>query len=83
MVLSFLLSIGEGANLFYLITIALTCNLLSFWIISVFALWSAHVSFERGLNPDNIVIPAITSLSDTSATLAVTPAIMVARLLGF
>ena len=82
-VVSFLLSIGEGANLFYLITIALTCNLLSFWIISVFALWSAHVSFERGLNPDNIVIPAITSLSDTSATLAVTPAIIVARLLGF
>ena len=82
-VVSFLLSIGEGANLFYLITIALTCNLLSFWIISVFALWSAHVSFEHGLNPDNIVIPAITSLSDTSATLAVTPAIIVARLLGF
>jgi hypothetical protein len=28
------------------------------------------------------VIPAITSLSDTTATLAITPAILIAKLLG-
>ena len=82
-VISFLLSVEQGANLYFLVGIALTCNFMSFWVISIFALWSAHVSFERGLNPDNIVIPAITSLSDTTATLAVTPALLVAKLLGF
>jgi len=81
-VISFLLSLGQGAKLIPLIFIALSCNLLSFLIISLFALWSAHVSFERGLNPDNIVIPAITSLSDTTATIVVSPAIFLAQLFG-
>lgn len=81
-VVSFILSFNQGANLFFLISVALTCNLLSFVIISVFALWSAHVSFENGLNPDNVVIPAITSLSDTTATIAVSPAVFIARLFG-
>jgi mgtE-like transporter len=81
-VISFLLSLGQGAKLIPLIFIALSCNLLSFLIISLFALWSAHVSFERGLNPDNIVIPAITSLSDTTATIVVSPAIFLAKLFG-
>ncbi len=81
-VISYLLSAKQGASLVFLISIALTCNLLSFIIISVFALWSAHVSFERGLNPDNVVIPAITSLSDTTATVAVTPALLIAKLIG-
>lgn len=81
-VISFLLSLGQGVKLIPLIFIALSCNLLSFLIISLFALWSAHVSFERGLNPDNIVIPAITSLSDTTATIVVSPAIFLAQLFG-
>lgn len=81
-VVSYLIAMNQGASLFFLISVALTSNLLSFVVISVFALWSAHVSFERGLNPDNIVIPAITSVSDTTATLAITPAVMVAKLLG-
>ena len=81
--ISYLLSINQGANLFFLVSVALTCNLLSFVIISVFALWSAHVSYERGLNPDNIVIPAITSVSDTTATLAITPAVLIVKILGF
>jgi mgtE-like transporter len=81
--ISFLLSKNQGAVLPFLISIALLCNLMSFSIISVFALWSAHVAFERGLNPDNIVIPAITSLSDSTATIAVRPALFVARMLGF
>ena len=82
-VIAFMLSVGQGAVLMPLIGVALSSNLMSFIIITVFALWSAHLAFERGLNPDNVVIPAITSVSDTTATLAITPAIMVARLLGF
>ena len=82
-VIAFILSMGQGAALMPLIGVALSCNLMSFIIITVFALWSAHLAFERGLNPDNVVIPAITSVSDTTATLALTPAIMVSRLLGF
>ncbi|MFA9495938.1 MAG: magnesium transporter [Candidatus Bathyarchaeota archaeon] len=82
-VIAFMLSVGQGAALMPLIGVALSINLMSFIIITVFALWSAHLAFEQGLNPDNVVIPAITSVSDTTATLAITPAIMVARLLGF
>lgn len=81
--ISYLFSMNTGADLFFLVSVALTCNLMSFVVISVFALWSAHISFERGLNPDNVVIPAITSLSDTTATIAVSPAVFVARLIGF
>ncbi|MFC1802516.1 magnesium transporter [Thermoproteota archaeon] len=80
--ISFLMSMSQGANLFFLVSVALSCNLISFLVISVFALWSAHVTFERGLNPDNIVIPAITSLSDTTATVAVNPALILANILG-
>jgi len=82
-VIAFMLSVGQGAALMPLIGVALSSNLMSFIIITLFALWSAHLAFERGLNPDNVVIPAITSVSDTTATLAITPAIMVVRLLGF
>ena len=81
-VIAYILSRGQGASLIPLIVVALSSNLMSFSIITVFALWSAHIAFDRGLNPDNVVIPAITSVSDTTATLAITPAIMVARLLG-
>lgn len=82
-VVSFLLSAGQGASLGFLVFVSLSCNLMSFLFVSLFALWSAHVSFERGLNPDNIVIPAITSLSDTTATVAVNPAVYLAQLIGF
>jgi mgtE-like transporter len=81
-VIAFMLSVGQETALIPLIVVALSSNLMTFISITVFALWSAHLAFERGLNPDNVVIPAITSISDTTATLAITPAIMVARLLG-
>jgi mgtE-like transporter len=71
-----------GASLTTLLAVALTANLLSFGVISVFALYSAHQAFERGLNPDNVVIPAITTLSDSAATLALSPAVAAARLLS-
>jgi cation transporter-like permease len=73
-------SLGDG--LLFLISIALMTNLFSFIIISVFSLYSAYLAFQRGLNPDNVVIPAITSVSDTTATIAVSPSIFLAKLLG-
>ena len=82
-VVAYLMSFGQGASLGFLVVTSLSCNLLSFGLVSLFSLWSAHVSFERGLNPDNIVIPAITSLSDTTATVAITPSILIAQLIGF
>lgn len=80
--ITFILARGNGANLLELVLIALTTNLVSFIIVAIFALWSAHLAFQGGLNPDNIVIPAITSVSDTTATVVITPALMVAKLLG-
>ena len=80
-VVSYLMSASQGASLGFLVFVSLSCNLMSFIFVCLFALWSAHVSFERGLNPDNIVIPAITSLADTTATVAVNPAIYLAQLL--
>jgi mgtE-like transporter len=71
-----------GVSLATLLAVALTANLLSFGVISVLALYSAYLAFERGLNPDNVVIPAITTASDTTATLALSPAVAIARLLG-
>jgi mgtE-like transporter len=63
-------------SLFKLLGVALITNLLSFLVISVFALFAAYRAFQVGLNPDNIVIPSITMLSDTTATLAITPAVI-------
>ena len=81
--LSYLLTRGgaPGASLGFLVAVALGTNLLSFTVITVFALLAAHQAFHRGLNPDNVVIPAITSVSDTTATLALTPALIIARML--
>jgi mgtE-like transporter len=81
--IAYIISRGQGANLYFLGMVSFLCNLMTFLIISIFALWSAHISFERGLNPDNIVIPAITSLSDTTATLALTPAVLILKLIFF
>lgn len=71
------------ANLLPLVVIAAFSNLSSFLPISLFALLVAFLSFRRGLNPDNVVIPIITSTSDTVATLALLPAIAIMNLLGF
>ncbi len=71
-----------GASLGFLLGVALISNLSSFLVISVVALGVAFLAFQRGLNPDNVVIPAITSVSDTAATIAITPAVTLARALG-
>ncbi len=73
---------APGVSLVTLLVVAISSNLLSFGAVSVFALYSAHLAFERGLNPDNVVIPAITTVSDTTATLALPPAVFAAKLLG-
>jgi mgtE-like transporter len=71
----------QGISLTFLIITAIASNLLSFLIIALFALFSASLAFQRGLNPDNIVIPAITTISDTTATLSISPSIMIAKLI--
>jgi mgtE-like transporter len=82
--LSFIIagSSTPGVSFTKLLGVALVTNLLSFLVISVFALFAAYRAFQLGLNPDNIVIPSITMLSDTTATLAITPAVMLVGLLG-
>lgn len=72
---------AEGVSFPRLLSVALCTNLISFGAISLFAITSAYMAFERCLNPDNVVIPTITSVSDTAETLAVNPAVALARLL--
>ncbi len=69
-------------NLGKLMEIALLSNLISFIPISLVSLAVAHQAFKRGLNPDNVVIPIITTMSDTTATLTLIPVIMILKGLG-
>jgi len=71
-----------GASLPFLVGVALASNLSTFLVISVFVLVVAFFAFKRGLNPDNVVIPAITSTSDTVATLSLVPAVVILKLMG-
>jgi mgtE-like transporter len=70
-----------GLSFSFLLYVALGTNIISFAFIALFALYSANLAFQRGLNPDNVVIPAITTISDTAATLSIYPAIIIAKLL--
>ena len=74
--------VSPGASLPFLMGVALVSNLSSFLVISAFALVVAFFSFRRGLNPDNVVIPIITSTSDTVATLSMFPAFSIVKLMG-
>jgi mgtE-like transporter len=75
---------AAGASLTLLVGIALISNLSSFALISLFAIAVAFLAFRKGLNPDNVVIPLITSFSDTVATLTILPALgLLGLLLGF
>jgi mgtE-like transporter len=73
---------SPGSSLMFLVGVAVTTNVATFLVIGFFALMIAYFSFQRGLNPDNIVIPAITTVSDSVATLAVNPVIHVLKLFG-
>lgn len=56
--------------LFYLISIAIFSNIISFLFISIFSLTVATQTFKYGLDPDNFVIPLVASVSDVVATLS-------------
>jgi mgtE-like transporter len=71
-----------GASLSLLVGMALVSNLSTFIFIALIALGAAHLAFRRGLNPDNVVIPVITSLSDTLATLSLLPSVSILKILG-
>jgi mgtE-like transporter len=71
-----------GASLSLLVGMALVSNLSTFIFIALIALGAAHLAFRRGLNPDNVVIPVITSLSDTLATLSLLPSVAILKVLG-
>lgn len=73
---------SPGVSLIFLVSIAVTTNIATFLVIGFFALIIAYFSFQRGLNPDNIVIPAITTVSDSIVTLAVIPVLYVLNLFG-
>ena len=75
-------AVAPGASLRALVGIALVSNLATFALISLVALGAAHLAFRRGLNPDNVVIPVITSLSDSLATLSLLPSIAILGLIG-
>ena len=68
---------SRRASLPFLVGVSLLSNLSSFIVIAVFALVVASLAFRRGLNPDNVVIPTITTTSDTVATLSMLPAIAI------
>lgn len=78
----FLLGMPNVDVLRFLISVSLLTNLLSFLSISLLSLLLAHITHRRGLNPDNVVIPAITSASDTTATLTLLLALAIMRLMG-
>lgn len=77
-----LLGMPSVEVLLFLMAISLLSNLLSFLAISLFTLLLAHITYKRGLNPDNVVIPAITSTSDVVATFTLLPALAITRLLA-
>ncbi|MEM2505704.1 MAG: magnesium transporter, partial [Nitrososphaeria archaeon] len=58
------------SSLFYMITITLFSNIISFLFISIFSLTIATQTFKYGLDPDNFVIPLVASVSDVGATLS-------------
>lgn len=70
-VVAFLIGVSAGLdpNLGLLVAVALTTNLISFLFISTFSIAIATQTFKRGLDPDNFVIPLVTSVSDITATL--------------
>jgi mgtE-like transporter len=72
----------QSVNLMTLIGVALFTNLISFLLISILSIATAQQAFRRGLNPDNMVIPLITTVSDTVATLTTIYSLTILRTLG-
>jgi mgtE-like transporter len=68
---------GLGGDPIPLVLVALGSNLVSFPFISLLSLITATQTFKRGLDPDNFVIPLVTSVSDLYATLGLVAVLMV------
>ena len=62
------------------VLLAVASNLMSFVVIALFSLLVATQTFQRGLDPDNFVIPLVTSLADTVATLSLMAVLTVLHL---
>ena len=72
----------KAADLAYLVSVAALSNLISFLPIAIVALAVAHAAFKRGLNPDNVAIPVITTVADTTATLTLFLVLNILDLVG-
>jgi len=72
----------KAADLAFLVSVAALSNLISFLPIAIVALAVAHAAFKRGLNPDNVAIPVITTVADTAATLTLFLVLNILDLVG-
>jgi mgtE-like transporter len=72
----------KAADLTSLVSVAVLSNLISFLPIALVALAVAHAAFKRGLNPDNVAIPVITTVADTTATLTLFLVLNILDLVG-
>jgi len=72
----------KAADLASLVTVAALSNLISFLPIAIVALAVAHAAYKRGLNPDNVAIPVITTVADTAATLTLFLVLNILDLIG-
>ncbi len=72
----------KAADLASLVSVAVLSNLISFLPIAIVALAVAHAAYKRGLNPDNVAIPVITTVADTAATLTLFLVLNILDLIG-
>ncbi|MBA7632590.1 hypothetical protein ES703_40139 [subsurface metagenome] len=72
----------KAADLASLVSVAVLSNLISFLPIALVALAVAHAAYKRGLNPDNVAIPVITTVADTAATLTLFLVLNILDLVG-
>lgn len=72
----------KAADLAFLVSVATLSNLISFLPIAIVALAVAHAAYKRGLNPDNVAIPVITTVADTAATLTLFLVLNILDLVG-
>lgn len=68
---------GFTPDLLLLINIALISNLISFLPISLLSFMVATQTFKHRLDPDNFVIPLVTSIADFGATFALIAALLI------
>ena len=70
---------GLTPDLLLLVNIALISNLISFLFISLLSFIVATQTFKHRLDPDNFVIPLVTSIADFGATLALIAALLILK----